>query len=227
MSATGTEHVNTGNVKKMMTEEKGLRALRRNMGLGDTLAALPVANGGTGASTTQRDDDVLRYVKTGSPLKGGEFMVASNLRAVYREITERLPSSVTFTTKKQPLTGTNPATVNFESANGDTGLAVLSDGAISIKKGASYSILANLNMDVYPSQGYGSHSYTLYAVVDGTEFAMRSESAPDGHWVSFTGQELIDLGNLKAGSTVKFWIKGQYMSGTGDSGSRFTLKKEF
>lgn len=38
------------NVKALVTRPEGLKAIRKNMGLGDTLGALPVENGGTGCT---------------------------------------------------------------------------------------------------------------------------------------------------------------------------------
>lgn len=38
------------NVKALVTQPAGLKLMRKNMGLGDTLGALPVANGGTGCT---------------------------------------------------------------------------------------------------------------------------------------------------------------------------------
>lgn len=38
------------NVKALVTRPEGLKSIRKNMGLGDTLGALPVENGGTGCT---------------------------------------------------------------------------------------------------------------------------------------------------------------------------------
>lgn len=38
------------NVKALLTQPEGLRFARKGMGLGDTLGALPVENGGTGCT---------------------------------------------------------------------------------------------------------------------------------------------------------------------------------
>ena len=39
------------NVKALVTQPDGLKAIRGNMGLGSTLGALPVENGGTGCTS--------------------------------------------------------------------------------------------------------------------------------------------------------------------------------
>lgn len=54
--ATGSEQTTSGNVKALWAHLWGggtLRALRKAMGLGDTLGALPPENGGTGSTNAQ------------------------------------------------------------------------------------------------------------------------------------------------------------------------------
>lgn len=53
MAGEGRRPSAASNVKALVTQPEGLRAIRGNMGLGDTLGALPVENGGTGCTDAE------------------------------------------------------------------------------------------------------------------------------------------------------------------------------
>lgn len=70
--AADDRYATPDNVRALLTGEDGLRTIRRRMGLGDTLGALPVESGGTGRTTVEdvrmwlfdfpADDDLLTYL---------------------------------------------------------------------------------------------------------------------------------------------------------------------
>ena len=79
----GKEKVSMSNIKELFKylHGGGAQALRKALGLGDTLGVLPIANGGTGGTVKTDDTQIYNYVSGDavSSLSGNEVVFASNL----------------------------------------------------------------------------------------------------------------------------------------------------
>lgn len=200
------------NVKALVTQPEGLKSIRKNMGLGDTLGALPVENGGTGSVSVE---GVRRLVL-------GKSTVDEFVEFAQRLTYDTWPAGISAYATSANLDGVKTI-ANEAFLNVDTLRSVRSKTVASIGNGA-FSGCRSLEVADLPaasSIGYSAFRYCRNLVsVNFPEATYVGESAfgdcdkAKTIRVGKNGMSLVIENNYSSPGGAPFWYSANDANGT-------------
>ena len=162
---------------------------------------------------------------------GNEVVTLSQLKEVYDNIVNKLPSAVTFSSISNYQSNDNnyDKPIKWSNTSGDTSLAHLSGTRIVVSKQASYTLSFNTNITVDTYNTGDRYSFDLFVKINNQNQYVVGTVTQSSGMAYVVGQTSIELGALNAGATIDVYIgyTGGYRYAAfslKDEGSMCTLK---
>ena len=162
---------------------------------------------------------------------GDEIVTLSQLKEVYDNIVNRLPSSVTFSSSSNNTgnINSNDKQIKWSSMQGDTNLAHLSSNTIVIAKQANYTLSFNTNLEVRTYSTGNHYVFSMFVKINNSnKYTVCSVTQTSGTAYIICSSS-IELGALNPGATIDVYVG--YSNSYGypsfdlvDEGSMCTLK---